>query len=148
MTSLDRAAEVGLCMDVSCTLPDGHRGAHTDGSAHWTYRSASAGADKPLRPHVHVDPAVRFGQPHIGGVNTEMLAGQFSAGASLEELCEDYGLTRHQVLLALWYEGTHGRKQARRLYGKWAEKAAYPVLSGFDKTRSVDDIPLPEVDRG
>lgn len=102
----------------------------------------------PERPHVHVDPAMRFGQPHVGGVSTEMLAGQMSAGADAEEVCEDYGLTRHQLLVALWFEGTHGSKRHRKLYGGWAEKVAYPVLSGFDKTISVDEIPFPEVEHG
>jgi hypothetical protein len=54
----NRAAEVGQCMDllysgiggvmVSCTLPHGHRGAHTNGNTHWTYRSDAAEADKPI----------------------------------------------------------------------------------------------------
>lgn len=80
------------------------------------------------RPVVRVDPAVRFGQPHIKGVSTEAIAGMYWAGESAETVCDDYHLTRHEFLVALWFEGTHGERPQWKV---WAEKA-YRQLAGWE----------------
>lgn len=98
------------------------------------------------RPAVRVEPGWRFGQPHMRGISTDAIVGMYMAGESAEAVCEDYGLTRHELLVVLWYEGVHGSKKRRRLLGEWAEKVAYPVLAGWDKTKTVEEIPLPDVD--
>jgi uncharacterized protein (DUF433 family) len=81
------------------------------------------------RPFVRVDPAVAFGQPHIKGVSTEAIAGMWWAGESAETVCDDYHLSRHEFLVALWFEGTHGG--FRLQWGGWAE-GAYRQLAGWE----------------
>lgn len=80
------------------------------------------------RPVVTVDPAVAFGQPQIKGVTTEAIAGMWWAGDSAAGVCDDYALTRHEFLVALWFEGTHG---AYRQWKAWAE-VAYRQLAGWE----------------
>lgn len=105
-------------------------------------------ADHP-RPVITVDPAVRFGYPHIKGIPTDAIVDAYLAEEDFAEVADDYGLTVHEMLLVLWFEGMHGRKKRRRILRKWALDAAYPVLSGFDKSKTVEEIALPEVpDRG
>lgn len=102
--------------------------------------------DQP-EPVVTVDPRMRFGQPHIKGVSTDAIVGMYLAGESAEVVCDEYGVTRHELLLALWFEGEHVRARRQEL-GWWARNVAYPVLSGFDKSKSIDEIELPEVTNG
>lgn len=82
------------------------------------------------RPHVVTDPAVRFGRPHIKGVSTEAIAGMVMVGESLAEVAANYDITVHEVILACWFEGTHGRY--RKQWKQWAEKVA-PGLAGLEK---------------
>lgn len=96
------------------------------------------------RPFVTVDAAVRFGQPHIKGVSTDAIASLYLAGEPVATVADEYGLTYHEVVLALWFEGEHVRDR-RRALGWWARNVAYPVLSGFDQSKTVEEIPLPEV---
>lgn len=51
----------------------------------------SEGAEQP--PVVVIDPRISFGRPVLAGtgIPTEILAGRFSAGETIEELAEDYG---------------------------------------------------------
>jgi uncharacterized protein (DUF433 family) len=101
------------------------------------------------RPVITVDPKMRWGAPHIKGVSTGAIVDTFLAGESAEAVAEDYGLTRHEVLLALWFEGSYGTKKMRRLLGWWAHNVAFPVLGGWDKSKTVEQIEVPEVpDRG
>lgn len=62
------------------------------------------------RPHedpaspTRIKPLVRFGMPAIGGISTEAIAGELDAGASLEEVAEDFGLDLDAVRWAQSYE--------------------------------------------
>jgi uncharacterized protein (DUF433 family) len=47
---------------------------------------------------------VRFGQPSVGGISTEAIAGELDGGASLEEAAEDFGLAVDAVRWAQSYE--------------------------------------------
>lgn len=64
------------------------------------------------RPHddphslVAVDPEIRFGRPHVGGVSTGAILEQAEAGSTDEELAETFGVTPDQVIWALAYERT------------------------------------------
>jgi uncharacterized protein (DUF433 family) len=64
------------------------------------------------RPHddpgspVRINPLMRFGRPAIGGISTEAIAGELDAGASLEEVAEDFGLSVDAVRWAQSYELT------------------------------------------
>jgi uncharacterized protein (DUF433 family) len=63
-----------------------------------------------LRPHddplslVRINPLVRFGRPAVGGISTEAIAGELEAGASVEEVAEDFGLALDAVRWAASYE--------------------------------------------
>jgi uncharacterized protein (DUF433 family) len=63
------------------------------------------------RPHVQhlsrqrcVNPLARFGMPSIGGISTEVIAGELDGGAPLEEVAEDFGLDLDAVRWAQSYE--------------------------------------------
>ncbi len=53
-----------------------------------------------------IDPLVSFGRPVLvgTGIPTDVLAGRFYSGDSLEELAEDYGVKEEQVEEAIRYE--------------------------------------------
>lgn len=93
-----------------------------------------------VRPVITVDPAVRFGQPHIRGVRTEDIVGMLATGDSAETVCDEYDITRHELLLACWYEGIYGERPEWR---HWAETVAGPELAGWVKPLNVDAMPLP-----
>lgn len=60
---------------------------------------------KELFPHIAVDPTVQFGKPIIAGtrVPVEVIVGHVAAGTPIEEVMQQYRLTREQVLAALKY---------------------------------------------
>jgi len=62
-------------------------------------------SEKEIAPGITVDPKVRFGKPIIKGTRVDVatILGHLAAGDSLEELMEDYGLSRDQVLAAIGY---------------------------------------------
>jgi len=59
-------------------------------------------------PGITMDPAIRFGKPCIKGprIDVATVLGRFAAGDKVEEILEDYQLTRDQVMSALAY-ATH-----------------------------------------
>ena len=59
-------------------------------------------------PGIAMDPAIRFGKPCIKGTRIDVatVLGRFAAGDKVEEIQEDYQLTRDQVMAALAY-ATH-----------------------------------------
>ena len=59
-------------------------------------------------PGITMDPAIRFGKPCITGTRIDVatVLGRFAAGNKIEEIQEDYQLTRDQVMAALAY-ATH-----------------------------------------
>lgn len=63
-------------------------------------------------PVVVVDPLRQFGEPVVRSVQTEVIAEQFDAGASVEAIAELYELTRHEVEAALRYERERVKAQA------------------------------------
>jgi uncharacterized protein (DUF433 family) len=60
---------------------------------------------KEIAPRITVDDKVRFGRPVIQGtrVPVEVVVGQLAAGMTVEQVAEEYGLTRDDVLAALAY---------------------------------------------
>lgn len=96
------------------------------------------------RPVVTIDPAVRFGWPHIKGVSCEAIASAFWAEGDAGAVADDYGLTRHELLVALWHEATHGAARAEFPgWRVWADEVAYPRLAGWVKPLDVESLPLP-----
>jgi uncharacterized protein (DUF433 family) len=47
---------------------------------------------------------MRFGRPAVGGISTEAIAGELDAGASLDEVAKDFGLSLEAVRWAQSYE--------------------------------------------
>lgn len=60
---------------------------------------------KEIFPRITVDPGVQFGKPVIAGtrVPVEIIVGNIAAGMAIEEVMEEYRLTRDDVLAALRY---------------------------------------------
>ena len=58
-----------------------------------------------IAPRVVVDEAVRFGRPVIKGtrVPVDLVVSQLANGMTNDEVCEEYGLQREDVLAALSY---------------------------------------------
>jgi uncharacterized protein (DUF433 family) len=61
-----------------------------------------------LAPRIVADPSVRSGRPVIRGsrVPVDVVVGQMGAGLSAEQVAEEYGITREDVLAALTYAAT------------------------------------------
>ena len=58
-----------------------------------------------LAPRVIVDSEIRFGKPVIEGtrVPVELIVGKLGGGMSMEEVMDEYVLTREDILAALSY---------------------------------------------
>jgi uncharacterized protein (DUF433 family) len=58
-----------------------------------------------LAPRIVVDSEIRFGKPVIEGtrVPVEIIVGKLSGGSTYEEVADEYGITREDVLAALGY---------------------------------------------
>lgn len=58
-----------------------------------------------IAPRIVVDPGIRFGKPVIRGtrVPVDLVVAQLAGGMTMEKVCEEYGLTREDVLAALSY---------------------------------------------
>jgi uncharacterized protein (DUF433 family) len=59
--------------------------------------------DDPASP-IRINPLMRFGRPAVGGISTEAIAGELDAGASVEEVAEDFGLALDAVRWAHSFE--------------------------------------------
>jgi uncharacterized protein (DUF433 family) len=58
-----------------------------------------------IAPGITVDPAVRFGKPVIKGrrVDVATVLGHLAAGNTVEEVMQEYRLTRAEILSAIGY---------------------------------------------
>jgi len=58
-----------------------------------------------IAPRIVVDPKVCFGKPVIEGtrVSIELILGRLAGGMSTEDVCDEYQLSREDVLAALAY---------------------------------------------
>lgn len=93
------------------------------------------------RPRIIVDPAVRWGRPHLEGTHTATVdvAGMVVAGEPVDVVADEYALTRHQVLLACWHEALNGGIR-RSGWLAWATRA-HPLLSDPARAAGVPDPP-------
>lgn len=69
-----------------------------------------------IAPRITVDEQVRFGRPVIKGtrVPVDLLIGQLAGGMSVDEVAQEYGVEREDVLAALAYAArTLGEEQIR-----------------------------------
>jgi hypothetical protein len=73
----------------------------------------------------------------MNGISTEMIGDLYWAGEDVED---EYGLSRHELLVALWFEATLGQPRFRRRWREWGEMASEALWrSGPD----IDRVPLP-----
>ena len=58
-----------------------------------------------IAPRIVVDPAVRFGKPIIQGtrVPVELVVAKLAGGMTVEEVSEEYDITRKDIRAALGY---------------------------------------------
>jgi uncharacterized protein (DUF433 family) len=58
-----------------------------------------------IAPRITVDENVRFGKPVIRGtrVPVDLVVGKLGGGMSIDQVMDEYGLTREDVLAALAY---------------------------------------------
>ncbi len=58
-----------------------------------------------LAPRIVADPSIRAGRPVIQGsrVPVDVVVGQMAAGLSVEQVADEYAITREDVLAALGY---------------------------------------------
>ncbi len=58
-----------------------------------------------IAPRIAVDENVRFGKPVITGtrVPVDLILGKLASGMTIEQIVEEYGVTREDVLAALSY---------------------------------------------
>src|SRR5581483_3508488 len=54
---------------------------------------------------VIIDPRISFGAPMVGGIATWAVAGRYGAGETVEDLQDDFKLTKEEILAALNFEG-------------------------------------------
>lgn len=54
---------------------------------------------------VVIDPRIQFGAPTVAGVPTWVIKGRWIANESLDEIQEDFGLSKEDILKALAFEG-------------------------------------------
>lgn len=81
------------------------------------------------RPHVRVEPLVRFGGPHIRGISCEAIAG-ITLVEGVASAMDDYTLRREDVLVACWYMAVHGGPRWR-FWRAWADA----MVAGLWKSR-------------
>jgi uncharacterized protein (DUF433 family) len=74
------------------------------------------------RPAIRVEPGMRFGEPHIGGVTVDALASMVWAGESVDKVAEDYERTPAEVLLACWFKARHGTRAWRKRWAAWLDE--------------------------
>lgn len=65
--------------------------------------------------NVVIDPRIQFGAPAVQGVATWAFKGRWEAGEQLDDIADDFGVSKSDVLAALRFEGvkTGGGRQAR-----------------------------------
>ena len=58
-----------------------------------------------IAPRIVVDETVRFGRPVIAGtrVPVDLVVGKLAGGLTIDQVMEEYGLAREDVLAALSY---------------------------------------------
>ncbi len=92
-----------------------------------------------VEPIITCDPRRQFGRPCVEGtrIPADAVAGCVFGGDSVDEVADDYGIARIQVLwcCAWWVQEGHlkpYRGERRKLWAAWTEHA-FRVLGGWDK---------------
>lgn len=54
---------------------------------------------------ISIDPKLAFGAPQVSGVRTTAIKSRWTSGEEADEIAEDFGISVHQVVEALIFEG-------------------------------------------
>lgn len=101
-------------------------------------------------------PGFQFGRPCVGfsRVTADTIGGMVAAGDSIESICDDYPLTREDVLIACWWYAndcaTYRRKWESKVaaaWGAWAFEASM-VLGGHKPGPLADPPPVESGESG
>ncbi len=77
--------------------------------------------------------------PLIGGYQTDMIAEAVLSAAF--DPVSNLGLTRHELLIACWYQAVHGiDPKFRKHWGSWARYVGIDLCRG---ELGIDDLPMP-----
>jgi uncharacterized protein (DUF433 family) len=71
-----------------------------------------------IAPRIVVDPTVKFGRPVVRGtrVPVDVVLGQLAAGLTADQVAEEYGIEREDVLAVLGYAARAlGTEQVRAI---------------------------------
>lgn len=107
LRDVERDAEIGRLIVADAAGQIAWRDVIADRFAEFIYEGDLAirwhvrGPDSP----VVIDPRVSFGAPTIRGVPTWVIKGRAQAGEPIEDIEEDFGLDRDEVIQALEFEG-------------------------------------------
>ena len=101
-------------------------------------------ADAAPRPYVMFDPAQNFGAPSVADkrIPVAAVAGMVYAGETTEVVADEYGITRHAVLVACWWMARYGPWRYRWRWRKWLMEAEDPLWQGRP-----DECPDPRAGR-
>jgi hypothetical protein len=73
----------------------------------------------------------------MNGISTEVIADLYWLGENVQD---EYSLTRHELLVALWFEATQGQPRFRRRWREWGLVASQAL---WKSDSDVDSVPLP-----
>jgi len=80
--------------------------------------------------HIRVDPTINYGYPTIGGAPVDAITMRIWAGEPINEVTDDFHLTRTQAIIACWYQALHGTSSWRDRWGKWRTTTDEHLWSG------------------
>lgn len=92
----------------------------------------------PDLPQVTVSPAHRFGRPAMNGISTEAIADHYWCDDPVEA---DYNLSRHELLVALWFEAVHGQPRFRRRWKTWGKQVGQVLWDPSKVDVTAVDLP-------
>lgn len=84
-----------------------------------------------------------FGAPAMRGISTEVIAGHYWLD---EDVQTDYELTRHELLVVLWFEATQGQPRFRRRWKAWGVEAGLVLWPSSKLTPAAVELPPTRAD--
>lgn len=89
-------------------------------------------------PRVTISPNEGAGQAMIRGVMTTLIAESQAAG--FQHILDSLQVTRHEVIVACWFETRYGGQE---YMGRWALWATYVEAELARGEINLDDLPMP-----
>lgn len=79
-----------------------------------------------------------FGASALRGISTEVIADHYWLDEDVET---DYELTRHELLVVLWFEATYGQPRYRRRWKAWGAQAGGMLWRSSSLDPDVVELP-------